>query len=77
MEQETAGEPAAHSAAHEGGYLPLQLTLTGFKGIRSGLGRDTLTLDFEALGKDASLVAIAGGNGRGKSTVMDNLHPLC
>jgi len=24
------------------------LTLTGFKGIRSGLGRDTITLDIEA-----------------------------
>ena len=77
MERQMAGEPAAGSVAHERGYLPLRLTLTGFKGIRSGLGRDTLTLDFESLGEDASLVAIAGGNGRGKSTVMDNLHPLC
>ena len=30
------------------GYQPLSLTLTGFKGIRSGLGRDTITLDLEA-----------------------------
>ena len=59
---------------HADGFLPLRLTLIGFKGIRSGLGRDSLTLDFEALG-DATLVAIAGANGRGKSTVMDNLHP--
>ena len=57
------------------GYQPLSLTLTGFKGIRSGLGRDTITLDLEALVGDAQLVAIAGGNGRGKTTVMDNLHP--
>ena len=59
------------------GYQPLSLTLTGFKGIRSGLGRDTLTLDLEALVGDAQLVAISGSNGRGKTTVMDNLHPLC
>ena len=59
------------------GYRPLVLTLTGFKGIRSGLSRDTLRLDFEALAGDATLVAIAGANGRGKTTVMDNLHPLC
>jgi DNA repair exonuclease SbcCD ATPase subunit len=59
------------------GYRPLALTLTGFKGIRSGLGRDTVTLDIEALAGDATLVAIAGANGRGKTTVMDNLHPLC
>lgn len=57
------------------GYQPLSLTLTGFKGIRSGLGRDTITLDLEALVGDAQLVAIAGSNGRGKTTVMDNLHP--
>lgn len=77
MDLELAGAPAAMTTTHEGGYLPLRLTLTGFKGIRSGLGRDTLTLDFESLGDDAALVAIAGGNGRGKSTLMDNLHPLC
>ena len=59
------------------GYQPLTRTLTGFKGIRSGLGRDTLTLDLEALVGDAQLVAISGSNGRGKTTVMDNLHPLC
>lgn len=58
-----------------GGYRPIALTLTGFKGIRSGLGRDTLRLDVEALAGDAMLVAIAGANGRGKTTVMDNLHP--
>lgn len=60
-----------------GGYRPIALTLTGFKGIRSGLGRDSLRLDFDALAGDATLVAIAGANGRGKTTVMDNLHPLC
>ena len=59
------------------GYRPIDLTLTGFKGIRSGLGRDTLRLDIEALAADATPVAIAGANGRGKTTVMDNLHPLC
>ncbi len=54
---------------------PLSLTLKGFRGIRDGLGRDILTLDFERLGPDAELVAIAGPNGCGKTTVMDNLHP--
>lgn len=54
---------------------PLSLTLKGFRGIRDGLGRDVLTLDFERLADGAQLVAIAGANGRGKSTVMDNMHP--
>ena len=65
------------AGGRSGGYRPLRLTLTGFKGVRSGLGRDSLTLDLQALAGDAQLVAIAGANGRGKSTVMDNLHPLC
>ena len=54
---------------------PLRLTLTGFKGIRSGLGRETITLDLERLGEGATLIAIAGGNGSGKSTLIDNLQP--
>ena len=53
------------------------LTLKGFRGIRDGMGRDTLELDFERLVPDAALVAVAGANGRGKTTVMDNMHPLC
>ena len=53
----------------------LRLTLKGFRGIRDGLGRDSLTLDFERLAAGAELVALAGANGRGKTTVMDNMHP--
>ena len=54
---------------------PLKLTLKGFRGIRYGLGQDVLTLDFERLADGAELVAIAGANGRGKTTLMDNMHP--
>ena len=39
---------------------PLSLTLKGFRGIRDGLGRDVLTLDFERLADGAELVAIIG-----------------
>lgn len=55
---------------------PLLLTLKGFCGIRDGLGLDVLTLDLERLAGDAALVALAGPNGRGKSTILDNLHPF-
>lgn len=55
---------------------PLSLTLKGFCGIRDGLGLDVLTLDLERLAGDAALVALAGPNGRGKSTILDNLHPF-
>ena len=54
---------------------PRKLVLKGFRGIQDGLGRDVYELDLEGLG-DARLVAIAGPNGKGKSTVLDNLHPF-
>jgi exonuclease SbcC len=54
---------------------PLSLTLKGFCGIRDGLGLDVLTLDLKRLADGAELIAIAGANGRGKTTVMDNLAP--
>lgn len=56
---------------------PLSLTLKGFRDIRDGLGREELTLDFERLVGDARLVAIVGSNGRGKSSLMECMHPLC
>ena len=56
---------------------PLTLLLKGFRGIRDGLGRDVITLDFERLAGDAQLVALKGMNGRGKTTIMDSLTPLC
>lgn len=54
---------------------PLSLTLKGFRGIRDGLKRDTLTLDIASLTDGAQLIAIKGANGRGKTTVMENLTP--
>jgi exonuclease SbcC len=56
---------------------PLVLTLTGFRGIRDGLGLDVLTLDLDRLADGGQLVAIAGANGCGKTTIMDSLQPLC
>lgn len=53
---------------------PLKLTLKGFIGIRSGLGRDEITIDFGAI--DGDLIAIVGDNGAGKSTLLDNMHPF-
>jgi exonuclease SbcC len=55
---------------------PLSLRLKGFRGIRDGLGRDVIELDFERLAGDAQLIAIVGNNGRGKTTVMDNMTPF-
>lgn len=52
---------------------PLKLTLKGFIGIRDGMGRSELTLDFATV--KGALVAITGPNGIGKTTVLDNLQP--
>jgi exonuclease SbcC len=46
------------------------LTLKGFRGIRDGMGREVLELDFERLHPGAARVAAAGANGRGKATPM-------
>lgn len=55
---------------------PLQLTLKGFRGIRDGLGLDEISLDLERLADGAQLIAIAGANGRGKTTLMDSMQPF-
>ncbi len=55
---------------------PLKLTLKGFRGIRDGLGLDEITLDLERLADGAQLVAIAGANGRGKTTLLDSMQPF-
>src|SRR2546428_14100979 len=55
---------------------PISLTLKGFRGIRDGIGRDIIELDFERLVGDAKLVAMVGRNGRGKTTIMDNMTPF-
>ena len=72
-----AGDRSRHGAGRAGGALmiPETLHLKGFAGIRAGLGRDELSLDLVQLAGDAELVAFAGPNGTGKTTVMDNLQP--
>jgi exonuclease SbcC len=52
------------------------LRLKGLRGIRDGMNRDEIVLDLTRLPAEASLVALSGANGRGKTTLMDNLHPL-
>lgn len=52
---------------------PLKLTLRGFRGIKSGQGKDELVLDLSSI--EGALIALTGPNGAGKTTVMDNLTP--
>ena len=53
---------------------PLYLKLKGFMGIRTGCGKECVTLDLTQAG--TGLIAITGPNGAGKSTILDNMHPF-
>jgi len=54
---------------------PLRLRLKGFTGIWSGLQKSEITLDLTVIPENAVLVALVAENGKGKSTILDNLHP--
>ncbi len=56
--------------------IPKKLHLKHFIGIKAGLGRDEITIDFEHLAGDSKLIALVGVNGAGKSTILDNSHPF-
>jgi len=47
--------------------------LRGFIGIKKGMGLDEIELNLEGV---SGLVALAGPNGHGKTTLLDNLHPF-
>lgn len=50
-----------------------RLKLVGSIGIKKGLGLETLDLDLSGL---SGLIALAGPNGRGKTSVLDSLSPF-
>jgi exonuclease SbcC len=49
-----------------------KIHLRGAKGIQRGMGVDEIKIDLTGL---SGMVALDGGNGKGKTTVLDNLHP--
>lgn len=54
---------------------PKKQKLSGFKGIASGRGKSEVEIDFTSINPEARIVALAGPNGTGKSTIIDNMHP--
>jgi hypothetical protein len=52
---------------------PLYLRLKGSIGIKTGLGKDEIEIDFSQF--QPGIIAIQGDNGTGKSTIMKNCHP--
>lgn len=51
---------------------PLSLKLRGAIGVYDGLGLDEIDLDFSKF--EPGLIAIVGGNGSGKTTILENCH---
>ncbi|MHB8109583.1 MAG: sbcc family protein [Syntrophorhabdaceae bacterium] len=52
---------------------PISLTLKGFKGIKSGMNREEITIDFTSLPK--GLIVFDAATGTGKTTILDNMSP--
>ncbi len=51
---------------------PDYLLLRGFEGILSGMGLHEIEVDFSAL--PDGIIVLDGPNGRGKTTIVDNMH---
>ena len=52
-----------------------KIVLKNFIGIKSGLGKNELSLDISKL-EDKNIICILGDNGTGKTTLSSVLHPL-
>lgn len=50
----------------------LNAKLRGFIGVKKGMGLDEIEVDLSSL---SGLVALAGPNGHGKTTLLENLSP--
>lgn len=61
-------------AAFDGAHIRIdRLDLRGSIGIWKGTGIDTVSIDFADY--DPGLIALIGSNGKGKTTLIENMHP--
>lgn len=67
-------EASRSGAAGDGAHIRIdRLDLRGSLGIWKGTGLDTVSIDFADY--DPGLVALIGSNGKGKTTLIENMHP--
>lgn len=67
-------EAAARGGSETGAYIRMtRLRLRGAKGIWKNQRLDEIDLDLEARGP--GVLALVGANGKGKTTILENLHP--
>ena len=53
-----------------------RIRLRNFIGIRDGVGREVVDIDFEKAREAGSVIMLAGGNGSGKTTLLSHLQPF-
>ena len=67
-------EAAREGTGGEGAHIRIdRLDLRGAIGVWKGTGLDTVSIDFGAY--DPGLIALIGANGKGKTTLIENMHP--
>ena len=70
----TLEDNAARSVVTASGSWELVSTrVRGFIGIKKGIKRDEIFVDFDSF--DDGLIALIGSNGKGKTTFFENCHP--
>ena len=66
-------EISKDSAKAHGAWELVSLKLRGSTGIKKGIGKDEISIDFDSY--DSGLIALIGENGKGKTTLIENCHP--
>ena len=66
-------EISKDSAKAHGAWELVSLKLRGSTGIKKGIGKDEISIDFDSY--DSGLIALTGENGKGKTTLIENCHP--
>lgn len=70
---ELDAEISRDSAKARGAWELVSLKLRGATGIKRGIGKDEISIDFDSF--SSGLIALTGENGKGKTTLIENCHP--